>query len=838
MLQTLKILEPDQQIIDQLSNILGLSPIIARILVNRGITTREEVDQFINGSLNTLYDPFRMGGMNEAVELIQKHLDQGSRFLIHGDYDADGVTSTAIMKKALERLGVEVDCYIPDRFDEGYGFSPDAIEMAKNLGVNIIVTVDCGSSNRDEVAQAREAGLDIIITDHHEVPAEYPPANAFVNLKKPGEEYPFHELSGAGVALKLVSALYSRMGRKDWTDFLDLAAIGTVADVVPLIGENRVIVREGLKLLDLRKRPGVAKLLELSNVRRPKLSPWDISFIIAPRINAAGRLADATAALNLLLEEDSEKAMEMAMSLFSLNQERQQVEAQIKGQIEEIINGDPELLSQPVWVFASRGWHQGVIGIVASRFSQSFNRPVYLVSIDEKGTGRASARCSENYNIYKALQGASDLLIHYGGHRFAGGFSIKEENVEKFRQIVSDPKYFCQEDNPTNVDMILDKDLITLDLARSLEKLSPYGEGNPRPLFLTRQVKFQSVCAVGSRKQHLKFWVSTNNSDVKGIAFGKGEMEDGILNHDLYYDILYNLEVDQWNDQEEASIKVHEILPPDRNCLRIISGLEEVAIDEKSDGPRNWKIVDARPVINRRKYINSLHRAGRHCLILTRNRRQMEVLVQNLKKEGIDSVGAQWLEDPRPDCGAVVVLPFEKARGEHIFEDVIFYHPPYDWDYFQNELFCNPSLARVHLLFGDPDVMREEANQEILSPDRDRLLKIYGILRKLNSASGRALIKPNRVAGSIKDDLIHGVTVRVALKVFSEIGLLQVQEQEDTMEVGFTNNDKQDLTNSPTFIRQSRKKENFTKLKKLYMEPFLNEFKNNLHKIINKQREE
>jgi single-stranded-DNA-specific exonuclease len=517
-----EILHPNPEKTEQLSGKLGISPILARILVNRGIKTEEEGRRFLYGTFNDFYPPYMLGDLEKAVDIILEHIEQESKILIQGDYDADGVTSTAILIKALERIDAVVGYHIPDRFGEGYGFSKEAIKKAVDENYSLIITVDCGSSNRLEVEDARSKGLQVIITDHHEVPELMPDADAFINAKKPGDTYPFKDLSGAGIALKLVMAIYSELGRDDWTDFIDLAAIGTIADVVNLTGENRIIVKEGLKLLNERKRPGVAALLDMASAKKEVLTPWDVSFLIAPKINAAGRLANASAALEFLLEEDPEKAAALATALVKLNEERQQVELTIKEKVETLINSDPELLSQPVWVFGERGWHQGVIGIVASRFADAFKRPVFLISIDEDGVGRGSARCSENYDIYSALDSSKHVLMHYGGHRLAGGFSLEEKFIDEFRISVSNAIHFNENKRSVKVDVELPTGMVTVALAKELENLAPFGEGNPKPLFLTRRIRFQSISTVGASDQHLKVWVSSgtnNRGDLKGIAF-------------------------------------------------------------------------------------------------------------------------------------------------------------------------------------------------------------------------------------------------------------------------------------------------------------------------------
>ncbi|MCD4784198.1 MAG: single-stranded-DNA-specific exonuclease RecJ [Candidatus Eremiobacteraeota bacterium] len=832
-----EIMEPSQEKIDFFVEKLKVSPTVAKTLLNRDIENIEDAEKFINGTINDLYPPYLIDDLEKAVGIILENVEQDNKILIHGDYDADGVTSTAILIKALERIDGKVGYYIPDRFDEGYGFSPDAIKMAQDEGYSLIVTVDCGSSNYEEVKKARESGIQVIITDHHEVPENQPDADAFVNVKKPGDNYPFKHLSGAGVAIKLVSALYSEIGREDWVDFLDLAAIGTVADVVPLISENRLIVREGLKLLNKRKIPGIASLLSTVGSRKVKLAPWDISFVIAPRINAAGRLADATVALKFLLEEDPVKASELTQQLIKMNEERQKVEGVIKKEIDKMLNENPDLLSEPAWVFGSEGWHQGVIGIVASRYSESHKRPVFLISFGEDGMGRGSARCNEDYSVYEALEASRDLLIHYGGHRFAGGFTLEKKNIEKLKERVSSKELFSRMKKPVRVDAELYPDEVSLNLAREIDLLAPFGEGNPKPLFLSRMVRFQSVTTVGTNDRHLKLWISLDRNlatNVKGIAFGKGGMATEILGNDLYYDVLYNLDIDTWNKQEEISFKISRFIKPGDDCYRIIAGLEEIAINRESEQTDSeWRIVDARRVIDRRKYIRNLHKSRKKSLILTRNRRQMDVLSSNLNREGVECGDFFNKESWKPDK-YIFISPVDKIDKNLGFEEIIFYHPPFHFSHFNNDIFLEDSIKRVHMLFGDEDVSREEANQEILAPGRETLLRIYDCLKKISKKENKDSIRtqPDRISKLFKDPAIKPITVIVAIKIFSDLNLLEYQKQGNEVIVTFKESGKNDLNQSNTFLSHQKTRGNFQTLKKLLLKSFLDDFEEQVHKII------
>lgn len=823
-----EIMNPSEDDIKNLADNLQCSPIIARILINRRVDTPEKAKRFLWGTVKDLYPPDGLDQMRQAVDIILSHIEKGGKILIHGDYDADGVTSTAILIKALERIGAKTGYYIPDRFDEGYGFSPDAIKLALEENYSLIVTVDCGSSNHLEVEEAIKKGIQVIVTDHHEVPENIPRANAFINAKKPGDTYPFKDLSGAGIAIKLISAVYQRLGREDWTDFLDLAAIGIVADVVPLIDENRIIVKEGLQLLSRRNRPGIVSLLEQVNSKREKLSPWDISFIIAPRINAAGRLADAALSLQFLLEEDQEKAADLAAQLIKMNEERQQVEAAIKKEIEEMINNNPQLLTKPVWVFGSKGWHQGVIGIVASRFCDSFKRPVFLISIDEDGIGRGSSRCGENFNVYEALDSSGDLLLHYGGHKLAGGFSLEEKNIDLLRERINSLDLFTEYSKSLKIDADLTNVSIDLELAKELEMLAPFGEGNSKPHFISRRVKFQSVSTVGNNSQHLKLWVSPgkHSKDLKGISFGSGKLAGSIFGSEFYYDIIYNLDVDEWNNQEELALKITEIIQPEPECLYIQTGMEEYAVQEEQE-QESWRIIDARPVIDRRKYIKHLAQGSSKTLVLTRNLKQMKVLMHNLEGEGVHcrmlTAAAGDLEEK-----CIYVSPMNRINTDLCFTDIVYYHPPFDLEDFQKKVFSCPCLKRVHMLFGDDDVEREEMIQEMISPEREKLLKIFSVIKSIVNNGKNLPFSPEDIVKKIEDKHIKPSTIAVALKIFQELRLLDYTEQNNLFSVKLYNGGNVNLEESPTYVSHIKHKRKFLQFKQLFLDTGLDNFRENI----------
>jgi single-stranded-DNA-specific exonuclease len=550
-----QVLPADERAVNSLRNELGISSFLARLLTVRGITESGAAGNFLSGGRETLSDPMLLPDMERAVSLIRGSLDRREKIMVFGDYDADGVTAAALLASFLRRLGGDVLCYIPHRLDEGYGLSPEGMEEARKNGVRLVVTVDCGSSDPEEIALAHSFGMKVVVTDHHQVHGSTSGADALVNPHLPDSACPFRELAGAGVALALARALDGRL----WEECLDLAAIGTVADVVPLLGDNRVIVRLGLEALRRNRRPGMKALLEAAGAEAGALDSWHAGFVIAPRINAAGRLSSAALALDLLLEEDPSRAAEMAGKLNELNSQRQRLDREIRREIQEYLAQRPSEEEMPLLFMASPAWHPGVIGIVAGKLSDDLARPVFLLSIKD-GEARGSARGCEGYDVFQALSDCREHLLHYGGHPGAGGFSLREENIGSFREALLARSLVYQEEKaPSPVDMEIPLWEITPAILEDLHRLAPFGEGNPEPLFLSRQSFLSNFDRVGARKQHLRFRASAGDKSFKSIWFDNGERLPDLSMRDTPRDLVYRVEEDNWNGRRDLVLKIRDI---------------------------------------------------------------------------------------------------------------------------------------------------------------------------------------------------------------------------------------------------------------------------------------
>ncbi len=549
--------------VDRLASELSVPPIIAQILLNRGITSLEDAKYFFRAGLEHLHDPFLMADMQRAVERIQTAVEQKQRILVYGDYDVDGATATAMMILFFRQLGIEVDFYIPHRIREGYGLSKEAIEAIHGKGVDLIIAVDCGITAIDEVAMARTLGMDVIICDHHQPGRVLPEAHAILNPKRADCPYPFKELAGVGVAFKLAQALAQRFSHPENALFqlLDLVAIGSAADIVPLVDENRILVREGLERLQTTQNVGLRALLKKTGLEGKSVGTGQIIFILAPRINAVGRMSDASQAVRLLTTDSEQEALDIAELLEKENRNRRNIDEEtFKEAIEQVeAYFDPE--KDPVLVLSSEGWHPGVIGIVASRVVERYYRPTVMISTDD-GIGKGSARSIPGFNIYDALKTCSDLMLGFGGHKYAAGLSIESQNISRLRERLHE-----------YADGVLTEDLLTPKLSiegelefnqidgklmRILKMMAPYGPQNMRPVFYSKNIRVVGTPAVvGSN--HLRFKACQNGKVIDAIGFNLGGLLHRIRGNRTDIEIAYLLEENEWQGRVYTQLRIKDI---------------------------------------------------------------------------------------------------------------------------------------------------------------------------------------------------------------------------------------------------------------------------------------
>lgn len=555
--------ETDHNIARKLSDELDISHIASRILVSRGLRETEQAKKFLKPSLSDLFDPFLMSQMDRAVDRIVEALKGNQRIMVYGDYDVDGITSTALVFLVLNRLGANVSYYLPNRLVEGYGISEDGLQEAERRKVDLLITVDCGITAVEEFTVARDMGIDCIITDHHEPSDRVPEANAIVNAKLDGPDNPGFELSAVGVAYKLAQALYRRLGQdeSELEQHLDLVALGTAADIVPMVGENRILTKFGLEQIARTTKPGLKALIFIAGLMGQRIGTGQVVFILAPRINAIGRLGDAEQAIKLLTTKDEDKAATIARILNAENKRRKDIDEQTLNEALEMIESDVDMARDSAIVLASRGWHQGVIGIVASRLVERFHRPTVMIAIDGD-EGKGSARSIPGFHLYEALRECESDLIRYGGHKYAAGLSIAPEKIDSLRQRLNSVSERMLSDDDLvpklNIDAEIDLDSVDDGLVNVLERFAPFGPQNMRPVFVTYGSEIVGAPHVVGKK-HLKFRVRKGDTAIDCIGFNQGDFLKNLNTRPMLIDMTYVLEHNFWNGVNRIQIRTKDI---------------------------------------------------------------------------------------------------------------------------------------------------------------------------------------------------------------------------------------------------------------------------------------
>ncbi len=556
-------------------NIPGINPLIQKILYKRGIRKKNEIKRFLKGDLADLHDPFLFRDMKSAVRRITEAISNREKVIIYGDYDVDGITSTALLYNYFrDNYGFEVDYYLPSRLKEGYGLNLAAVKKL-SLDYDLLITVDCGITAVKEVNAARKDGLDVIITDHHKPGEDIPQALAILNPHLAEDSYPCKYLAGVGVAFKLCQAL-----NKNWENYLDLVTLGTIADIVPLKDENRIIVRKGLRELVETDNRGLKILLEKLGLYGKKITVGQVGFIIAPPLNAAGRIENPEKAIKLLTSDIKEEIEPLAKELTQINRLRQQKEEEILKQAEEMIAEEVDLDNKKGIVLASEDWHPGIIGIVASRLVEKYYLPVVLIAL-EGGEGRGSCRSIEKIDIYEVLTHCARLLTEFGGHSQAAGLTISREKIADFRKRFND--YLARNYTPEDfvsiikIDCVLDENNINMDLYDNIKELMPFGIGNPRPKFLISSTGFKRCYTVGKEDRHLKFELENG---ISGIGFDMGYLQQDLNNKKA--DLAFTVKLNKWQGKENIELNLIDInLHAREDNLAVCYSSEKIYIYDK-----------------------------------------------------------------------------------------------------------------------------------------------------------------------------------------------------------------------------------------------------------------
>lgn len=731
----------DQQLVKTLENELKITPLVASLLINRGLDTVDSARYFLFGK-EQFHDPYLLKGMDIAVNRIREAIDQKEPILIFGDYDADGVSSTTVLMLTLRDLGANVQFYIPNRFTEGYGPNETAFRRASDNGIKLIITVDTGISAIHEASIAKEIGLDLIITDHHEPGPVLPEALAIIHPKLPDSVYPFRELAGVGVAFKLAHALYGEVPEK----LLEIAVIGTIADLVSLKDENRLIAKKGLEKLKVTKNKGLKALLKVAGVDSQSINEETIGFSLAPRINAVGRLENADMAVELLLTDDPYEAEALAQEMDELNKTRQSIVNSITLEAIEEVERNYPIDTNSVLVIGKEGWNAGVIGIVASRLVEKFYRPTIVLSFDkEKGLAKGSARSIAGFDLFKNLSECRDILPHFGGHPMAAGMTLKLEDVSDLRQRLNNlaNEQLTEDDfiPITTLDHQIKVDEINLSSLGELNLLAPFGMDNPKPKVLISNVQISTMRKIGSEQNHLKVMVNENGTNLDGIGFGLGPLVDHISPASKI-SIIGELAINEWNNIRKPQIFI-----------------QDVSVE-------SWQLFDHRGVKRINSMVTSIPNEKRSYIIF--NKEQLEKMDPALSSEVIlikDEREARGFDSHQANV-VLVDLPPSKELLHHLFNG----KPP----------------ARIYAYF-------HKENSDFFStiPTRDHFKWFYGFLLK------KGPIDIGRYGDEIaKHRGWSTETITFMSKVFSELDFVTINNGFITLN---KQSQKRDLTDSITY---------------------------------------
>ncbi|MBM7838002.1 single-stranded-DNA-specific exonuclease [Alkalihalobacillus xiaoxiensis] len=638
-----RILDQDETAAQQLADELKLSIFVARLLVRRGINNVSSAKQFLLLEEPEFLDPFLLKGMKETIDRINDAIKKNERILVFGDYDADGVSSTSVLMTALRMHNADCDYYIPNRFTEGYGPNNPALKWAKEEGYKLVVTVDTGIAALDQAAYAKDIDLDFIITDHHEPPPVLPASFATINPKQPDCPYPFKELAGVGVAFKVAHALLGRVP----DELLDFAVIGTIADLVPLVGENRLIAKKGLQALQSTSRPGLRALKDVCGIKKGVLDADHVGFGMGPRLNAAGRLDSADPAVELLMAEDFEEAKELADEIDRLNKDRQTIVNEMTEEAMQLVEQGNDL--PHVIIVAQEGWNAGVIGIVASRLVERFYRPTIVMSIDpESRLAKGSARSIDGFDMFMELSKSRDILPHFGGHPMAAGMTLAAENIDLLQNRLNEQASMILTEEALvpvkEIDLLATVDDVTLDVLSQIEALAPFGVANTKPNVLIENASVAELKRIGSDSTHLKVQFTGDENQLDGIAFRKGHLFEEITPQ-AKLSAVGTLSINEWNGKVKPQILIDDLkvaqwqlfdwrsIKPNRLKERLEELPENtISVAFQPSTKERLKLNDSTVVYDPLTFLPDLSHSYLVILDVPNNRSDLEALFQSLAK--------------------------------------------------------------------------------------------------------------------------------------------------------------------------------------------------------------
>ncbi|MDE0504159.1 MAG: single-stranded-DNA-specific exonuclease RecJ, partial [Candidatus Poribacteria bacterium] len=731
-----RVKSPDIEKSSALAVRLEVSPLLAQLLVNRGIETVEAAQAYLYPTLANLHDPFLMHDMEKAVERIHAARENGEKIWVYGDYDTDGTTAVALLLSIFRELDTPVRYYIPNRFREGYGLNQDAVKDLKAAGCDLVITVDCGITSVNEVQLAIDAGMDVIITDHHQAPPdELPPAHAVITPKMANTEYHLDGLAGVGLAFKLAHGL---MGGGEPTqpliDQLDLVVLGTVVDMATLTGENRTLTRLGLEEVNHRKRPGIHALCEVANFNENKpIIGHTLGFVLGPRINAAGRMDTASKVVELLTSQSYEAALPIAEELDDNNRERREVEGRINEEAVESINKSVNLNEAKGLVLAREGWHQGVVGIVASRISQRYHRPVFLLAINgPEATG--SGRSVGGLNLADSLNAATHLLVKHGGHRAAAGLTIETEKIEKFRECFNEyaSEHLSEEDlvPKLDIDFEAQASFLTINSIRELSLLEPYGLDNPAPQLAIRGLVLQRPpLRMGKEKQHLKLFVTDGRHAMDAVGWGMADYEIALRGKNVSVDLAGEPQINDWDGRSSPQLSMKDIRKIERHDRPTVFPSED------TDSP--VKLVDRRHT-DKKAYVSKLLEQEEPTIFYVRDEKAINQLFEIIGPQTVligrcdDTTSESEFGDLTDalESGRLLAIVSSRTMSEasRSAKHLVFCHPVFTPLTFYNQCqppFRTPETTYIHLIYSAKDVNSMHALLSWQYPDEKTLKILY-----------------------------------------------------------------------------------------------------------------
>ena len=796
-----------------LASEVDVSPFAAQLLINRGIKTAAEARSYLYPSLDGLHSPFKLAGMDKAIERIHKAISRGEKICVYGDYDTDGTTATALLLNTFRQMDVLVDYYIPNRFGEGYGLSEATVEKIHQKNeAKLLITVDCGITAVKEIALANKLGLDVIVTDHHQPEAEQPPAYALISPKISGNEYPYTELAGVGLAFKLAQGLTDDKAFLE--SLLDLVALGTVVDMAPLTGENRILSRLGLMELNKRERPGVHALCEAAGHKID--TPLDgsaLSYKLGPRINAAGRMGTAHKVVELFTTDSEDVATRIASELNQANQKRQELEKQIQDQALEII--EKEIDDDTIGiVVASDKWDekaQGVVGIVAARLMQTFYKPAVVLAINgDEATG--SGRCIDGMNLANSFVDCTELLVKHGGHAAAAGLTLKTKNIPKFRNAFNKytSEHLTEEALQPKLDLEFETrlSLLTLETLKELEQFEPFGKNNPAPYFGTRRVKVNGVpTQMGKEKNHLRMFVSDGTVKRCAIDWGAGDKLITFRRPNMSLNIAFSPQINEWQGTRSVQLILEdwEIHPEGRDM--------NWDVFPKLSDESSVKLVDKRNV-NKKNYLLNLLAREESCIIYVRDEEMLDLLLTKLLPDSIEGIARHTEATPEAEAAALLKQlengelrtivssnTFSRLGAFPFVKHVVFCHLAPSQDLFFKRCesaFATPETSYLHFIYSDTDEAEMHNWISKKYPTGDELRQLYGSIR--------AVIQSNGTEGSPEAEILKGElgalsTLQTGLTIFEELQFIERHGQPGSKLVKLLSGQKSDLSRSATYLR-------------------------------------